>query len=111
MSPHTALLLSPALLAVAQQPPADEGSSAPPAELSSAEEPPSHRLELFFTGGIRGVGRSRSHLDTMRPLIELSHASGTVLSDLQSVHGVLAQGPHLLRVDDTMASAVASGLL
>ncbi|HCH64392.1 MAG: hypothetical protein CL927_15500 [Deltaproteobacteria bacterium] len=69
--------------------------------------PESRPVRLVFTGASQGIGRNLPPTGVLNALAADAQPSGARITDAHGLHGVLAQGPHILVVDGTMRSAVA----
>ena len=104
MSPTSlALLLATAVSANDTEPTAlpDEPDTSP------TIIPAPRTVRIHYTGSARGIGPHRPPTEVLRALTGHAVDVNAQFTGVRAVHGVLAQGTRVLRVDDTMAGAVA----
>jgi len=67
---------------------------------------PLDTVRILYTGGANGVGSGHPPVELLSRLDRALQDSGISVGEVAVTHGVVVQGPHVLRVDDSMAGIV-----
>ncbi len=94
------------------EPPAveEDAGDLPEADEAPVDARSGRRVQLLYTGARRGVGSGRYLFELLRHLRDAAAATDASLAHIESVHGVLAQEPWLLRSGDHRVEGVLAFL-